>query len=223
MRVDLFKEGAQEHTNQRGIDYYSISADVANSHDPNMMLESSDAANECDYRNGRIHYTVKFQNEGTGPTSYVRVECQLDDKVDMDRISGITFPDFFQTHSAGTIVNSHDPGAGGIYFIDKPNRRIIFEMHDLRLESVNDPNLTNLELARDQVEFDILVKNNYVFGPATRAISAIYFDKNDPIETNEVETICGDPIPESQGGGFQKLINTQIDKQEIKPERVRRQ
>lgn len=223
MRVDFLRGSAQEHSNRPGIDFYSIAADVAHSHDPNMMLESSDAENECDYRNGKIHYTVKFQNEGTGPTSYVRVECQLDDKVDMDRISGIEFPDFFTTHSAGTIVNSHDPGAGGIYYIDKPNRKIIFEMHDLRLESVNDPNLTNLELSRDQVEFDILVKSNYVFGPSTNAISAIFFDKNDPIETNEVQTVCGDPVPENQGGGFQRLIDTQIEKQEIKQERLRRQ
>ncbi|MFK7784846.1 MAG: hypothetical protein AB8B56_07015 [Crocinitomicaceae bacterium] len=223
LRVDLYKGRAQEHTNQMGIDYYSLSANVAHSHDPNMMLESSDAQNECDYRNGKIHYTVKFQNEGTGPTSYVRVVCQLDNKVDMDRISGIEFPDFYSTHSAGTIVNSHDPGAGGIYHIDKTNRRIIFEMHDLRLESVNDPNLTNLELSRDQVEFDILVKSNYVFGPATMAVSAIYFDKNDPIETNEVQTICGDPVPENQGGGFQELIDTQIKKEEMKTEeRLRR-
>ena len=141
----------------------------------------------------------------------------------MDRISGIEFPDFYATHSAGTIVNSHDPGGGGIYHIDKANRRIIFEMHDLRLESVNDPNLTNLELSRDQVEFDILVKSNYVFGPATTAVSEIYFDKNDPIETNEVQTVCGDPVPENQGGGFQKLIDIQIKKEEIrKEERLRR-
>ena len=203
MRVDLLKGNSQEHMNQLGQDYFMIHPSVAHSHDPNLMLQHSDAKNRCDYRNGRIHYTVKFQNEGTGPTNYVRVECQLDDKVDLNAISGLVFPDFYTTNQSGTIVGSNDPGAGALYHIDRVNRVITFEMHDLRLESINDPNLTNLELARDQIEFDILVKNNYVFGPATVAQSVIFFDKNDPIETNQVETICGDPLPKDKGGGFQ--------------------
>ena len=149
----------------------------------------------------------------------MRVECQLDDKVDLNTVTGIELPDFFTTHSAGTITGQHDPGAGAIYHIDRPNRRIIFEMHDLKLETINDPNLTNLELARDQVEFDLLVKNNYVFGPATVAQSVIFFDKNDPIETNQVETICGDPLPLDRGGGFQKI--QKFEKLEMKQEQLR--
>lgn len=204
MRVDILKGNSQEHTNQPGQDYFLIRPTVAHSHDPNLMIEHSEAKNRCDYRSGRIHYTVKFQNEGTGPTNYVRVECQLDEKVNLNAISGIVFPDFYTTHQSGGITGVNDPGAGAVYYIDHASRRIIFEMHDLRLETINDPNLTNLELARDQIEFDILVKNNYVFGPATAAQSLIYFDRNAPIETNQVETTCGDPLPLSQGGGFQK-------------------
>lgn len=205
-RVDLLKGRSQEHGNQLGMDFFTIQPSVANSHDPNMMIEHSEAENTCDYRNGKIHYTVKFQNEGSGPTQYVRVECMLDDKVNMASISELNFPDFFGgVFRNGTIQGTHIPGAGAIYHIDRTNRTITFEMHDLRLQTIADPNLTNLELARDQIEFDIQVKSNYVFGPATVAQSAIYFDENDPIETNQVETVCGDPVPLGQGGGFQEI------------------
>ena len=97
-----------------------------------------------------------------------------------------------------------------IFNIDHVNRVVTFEMHDLELQSINDPNLTNLELARDQIEFDILVKGNYVFGPATVAQSDIYFDQNAVIQTNQVQTVCGDPLPSNKGGGFQQVQNTQI-------------
>lgn len=205
-RVDMLKGRNQEHSNVEGIDFYTIHPVVANSHDPNLMIEYSDAENNCDYRNGTIHYTVKFQNEGSGPTRYVRVECQLDDKVNMNSISDLVFPEFYRgMFQDGTIRGSYDANAGGIYHIDRTNKTITFEMHDLVLQTIADPNLTNLELARDQIEFDIKVKNNYVFGPATVAHSAIYFDENDPIETNQVETICGDPVPLGQGGGFQPI------------------
>ncbi len=218
MRVDLFKGNSQENANQLGQDYFAISPSVAHSHDPNLMLQHSTAQNECDYRNGKIHYTVKFQNEGTGPTRYVRVECQLDNKVNLNSISGITFPDFYSSHNSGNIAGQLDTGAGAVFHIDHTNRVITFEMHDLKLETINDPNLTNLELARDQIEFDILVKSNYVFGPATVAVSEIFFDRNDSIETNEVQTVCGDPLEINNGGGFQRV--QKLEKHELKQERV---
>lgn len=212
IRVDLLKGTSDENANVPAIDYYMIRPAVANSHDPNQMIQHSTAKNECNYRNGKIHYTVKFQNEGTGPTSYVRVECQLDDKVNLNEISGIQFPNFYSAHTTNGAAGQLSSGAGAIFNIDRVNRVVTFEMHDLKLESINDPNLTNLELARDQIEFDILVKGNYVFGPATIAQSNIYFDQNSPIETNEVQTVCGDPLPESRGGGFQKVEDIRIEK-----------
>lgn len=205
MRVDLINNNIEIGDPVSGQDFFMISAAVAHSHDPNLMLERSEAKHQCDYRDGKIHYTVKFQNVGDGPTSYVRVECLLDDKVNMSSIDGIEFPDNYSTQSQGLIVGSNEGHLGAIYSIDHVNRIITFEMHNLVLQGTGDPDLVDLELSRDQIEFDILVKNNYVFGPATVAESIIYFDNNDPIETNKVETICGDPLPVGKGGGFQPV------------------
>ncbi len=217
MRVDMIRKGSDIKDPVSGIDYSMISATVAHSHDPNMMVEHSDANSQCDYRNGEIHYTVKFQNVGEGPTSYVRVECFLDDKVNMASIDGIEFPDNYRTHNSGTIQGEYGQGLGAIYSIDIANKKITFEMHDMVLQGTGDVNLMDLELSRDQIEFDIRVKHNYVFGPGTVARSVIYFDTNEPIETNQVETICRDPISIGKGGGFQKLKDTK--KEEFKEER----
>lgn len=221
MRVDLINGSGEVEEPKSGEDFYMINATVAHSHDPNMMLESSDAKNQCDYRNGTIHYTVKFQNVGEGPTSYIRVECYLDDKVDMSSITEIEFPDFYASSQARTILGSYSRGAGAIYQIDAVNRKITFEMHDLRLLGTGDADLVNLELSRDQIEFDIRIKSNYVFGPATVAQSVIYFDSNDAIETNQVETVCGDALPIGRGGGFQKVKGFKdVKKTPMKEERL---
>lgn len=211
MRVDLSFEKLDLPSNS-GQSYFEIQPSVAHSHDPNLMLGSSDAQNQCDYRNGKIHYTIKFQNTGDGPTHYVRVECFLDDKVDLSKITGITFPDFYSSYGPGQVVGSHNGGTNALYEIDRVNRKITFEMHGLTLYGTGDPNINDLELTRDQVEFDILMKSNYVFGPATVAHSDIYFDGHDPITTNEVSTICGDPLPETNGGGFQNVKPSLWDK-----------
>lgn len=205
MRVDMIRKGTDIKDPISGIDYSTISATVAHSHDPNMMVQHSDADSQCDYRNGKIHYTVKFQNVGEGPTSYVRVECFLDDKVNMSSIDGIVFPDMYAAFNPGTIQEEYVQNAGAIYSIDVANKKVTFEMHDLVLQGTGDVNLKDLELSRDQIEFDILVKNNYVFGPGTLASSTIYFDENEPIETNQVETVCGDQLSPANGGGFQKI------------------
>lgn len=205
MRVDLGFNDIKLPANS-GQGFFEIQPAVAHSHDPNLMLESSEAKNQCDYRNGKIHYTIKFQNTGDGPTSYVRVECFLDNKVDMNSITGISFPAAYSSNysrAAATGFGSSNSVIANCE-IDRVRRKIIFEMHGLVLYGTGDPNVTDLEITRDQVEFDILVKSNYIFGAATVAYSDIYFDGHDPITTNEVATICGDPNL-GVGGGFQDV------------------
>jgi hypothetical protein len=76
-------------------------------------------------------------------------------------------------------------------------------MHDIKLYSSIDPNLPRIDMARGQIEFDVQVKDNYIFGKPVVAHSDIFFDKNPPISTNVVKTGCDEPIPIIKGGGFQ--------------------
>ena len=204
LRVDFYRFNIPENA-AMGRDFYTISPTVAHSHDPNQMIEHSTAKNQCDYRGGKIHYTVKFQNEGEGRTRYIRVECHLDDKVDLESITGIKVPACFDSCAAGPIYGRYNSNTKNCSFwsVDHSTRILTFEMHNIYLYNVNDPNLPSIDMARDQIEFDILVKDDYLFGPPVLAYSKIYFDKNDAIVTNICETGCSSPVPLDQGGGFQ--------------------
>ncbi len=213
MVIELRRAG-WEIQNIEGVDFFHISPKVAYSHDPNQMIEHSNARNQCDYRGGKIHYTVKFQNEGEGKTCYVRVECHLDDKVDLSSITGIKVPDCFDSCARGPIYKRYNSSGGFCSFwsIDSSTRVLTIEMNNLVLFNINDANLPCLDRARGQIEFDILVKDDYLFGPPVLAYSKIFFDKNEPIITNIAVTGCLAPVPLDQGGGFQSLEDSVICK-----------
>lgn len=211
MFVYRYIEGSAENSGMQGYDYFTIAPAVARSHDPNVMIAQSDAKNKCDYRGGNIHYTVKFQNDGDGSTHYVRVECHLDDKVDLNSITNVKVPSRFyqscvqcdESDTTNQIRGSFMNGCGAVWAIDFDRRMLIVEMHNIKLYSSTDPNLPRIDMARGQIEFDVQVKDNYVFGVPVIAHSEIFFDKNDPIATNVVKTGCDEPVSLINGGGFQ--------------------
>lgn len=178
------------NTGTPGIDFFKVAPVVANSHDPNMMIADSDARYKCDYRGGNVHYTVKFQNDGEARTHYVRVECHLDDKLDLSSIDGIRVPKRFSACFPDSIRRGYEDKCGAIWSVDRDTRILTIEMHDLRLFSSTDPRLPRIDLARGQIEFDISVNNNYVFGIPVVSHAEIFFDSNSAIVTNDAETGC---------------------------------
>jgi hypothetical protein len=205
MRVDYIHPHNTNPGGEIGTNYFPISPAVAHSHDPNLMLEHSDVKTHCDYRGGNIHYTVKFQNEGSGPTKYVRVVCHFDDKVDLHKITGIKVPKYFQgvCRTDNNIRMTYDKSVGAIHSIDYVKRTLTIEMHHLILETINDSDVPFLDMTRDQIEFDILVSDNYLFGPPVLSYSEIFFDREAAIITNIAKTGCASAIPLDAGGGFQ--------------------
>lgn len=189
----------------------AVAPAVAQSHDPNLMIaEKTDTIIDCDYRGGNIHYTVKFQNDGAARTNYVRVESYLDEKVDLNSILDVKVPVKFYPHGSWkcrdtTIIihYKHAANRGAVWEIDYNRRMLIVEMHDLHLYHSSDPNLPRIDMARGQIEFDVKVKDHYIFGKPVVAHSKIFFDRNPPISTNTVKTGCDSSISLIEGGGFQ--------------------
>ncbi len=206
VKADLLIDGQNNNEGfVKGYNTYSIQPDVVTSHDPNVMIEQSDAASQCDYSGQPIDYTVKFQNSGEGPTRYVKVTCFLDDKVDLNTITDVTFPPIFQGSQImqGNLKGIDNAQNEAIWKIDHTNKTLTFEMHDLILRSTNDSSCQDLETTRAEVAFKINVKSNYIFGDPVVAYSEIIFDENDIIATDSVFTVCMDPLPMDDGGGFQ--------------------
>lgn len=186
-----------------GVTYSSVTVNIAESHDPNQMLAYDEAKFDCDYGGKAIDYVVQFQNVGKVSTNYVKVVCHLDEKLDFNSIDNVNFkiPDVYQ----GVISTAQNAGNNpqrATYEIDAANHILTFDFFGLFLLSPEDPNCTNLDLTRDQVEFTINLLPNYRFGDPVVSSAEIIFDINPSIVTNETAVICGDPLPLNNGGGF---------------------
>ena len=123
---------------------------------------------------------LKFQNDGDAPTDYVRVECYLDDKVDLNSIDNITVRSrVYQSCDADQqIQGRYVDTCGAIWELNYDTRVLTVEMHNIKLWSSMDPGLPRIDLARGQIEFDVKVRDNYIFGTPVIAHSEIYFDEN---------------------------------------------
>lgn len=220
-RVDLNFKG-KESPPKQGVTYDIIEVIVADSHDPNKMVEHSNASNLCDFGGETIKYIVEFQNDGDTTTKFVSVTTFLDSKLNIKSINSIIAPKEYggMPVEPGNLHGQYQANAGAIYHIDMKKRTITFEFHDLVLRSTQDPSCKNLDLTRSMIKFSIKVKDNYIFGDAVSSYSSILFDENDPIVTNSVHTICRDPYKMGNGGGFYEQTVTPSKIESIKKNEI---
>lgn len=165
---------------------------VTKSHDPNIMIEESNAQYDCEYGGKMIHYDIHFENIGKGETHYVSVVAQLDKNVNMQSVRNIQFPWQYINPAIhqNQINGGYRAGSGIHYAIDEANHQIIFEFNDLALLSPDYLPGNDLSKARSSVSFDIDVNDGYVFGPPVGAYATIVFDDNPAIVTDTAYTSC---------------------------------
>lgn len=179
---------------------------MRHSQDPNQMSEYSSSSDQnggdvytpCEFGGEKIDYTIDFQNVGEGPTHYIQVVCQLDDKVDLNSIRDVIPPSKYA--SINEVMQPQMPAANEAnYYINHTDKTITFEFQDLKLFGTGDPLCQNLNVTKSSVSFTIDAKPNYVFGPPIISYSTIVFDENDPLVTDTVYTSCNNPV---SPGGF---------------------
>lgn len=179
----------------------SASIKLAASHDPNQVQVSIDTTT-CICGGQELYYEVQFENTGDGQTDYVRIEMQLDSAHDLNSLEMESLPRWFEDISEGEILgyqpNYSGTGKDAYYHIDEANNRVIFEFHNIFLIGLLDTLTSDPSRAKDYISFKIKVKDGYVIGDPITAFASIFFDNNEPVVTNVVETTC--PNPNSTAG-----------------------
>lgn len=193
-QVDLWLDGQEEPgTNYaQGSNFNEIDVEVALSHDPNRMHESSTAKNNCKYGGNKIDYVTEFQNEGETATRFIRLEVQLDKHIELESVEELTFYDASTTTivNLGTLNGRYTQGAGFIYNLDTKRHKLIVELNDAILQGSGDPKIRDFDLTKGFISFTTTVESDFEFGPKIKARTAIIFDQNSPIITDKVTTHC---------------------------------
>lgn len=186
---------------QEGSHLESASLKFAASHDPNSTQVSIDTTS-CACGGQELEYEVQFENTGKGPTRYVRIEMQLDEAHDLSSVELTRFPREFSEITRKPIegIRMYNRGMDAFYQVDEVNNKVTFEFHGLILTGLLDTLLKDPARAKDYIRFKVQVKPNYVIGKAITASADIFFDTNEAVPTNEVETTCLSPV--TDGGSY---------------------
>jgi uncharacterized repeat protein (TIGR01451 family) len=146
----------------------TINVEVIGSFDPNDKLVDQSTMTEAQLLAAEpIEYTIRFQNTGTAPAIFVRIEDELDPNFDLESMKILAYSHPFE-------LELDDSGALQFIFND-----------------INLPDSTHNEPeSHGFVKFSIaLHPDPGLIGTTIENTAAIFFDFNAPIITNTVETI----------------------------------
>ncbi|GGB64868.1 hypothetical protein GCM10007424_00980 [Flavobacterium suaedae] len=144
---------------------YEISQIVTNSYDPNDITVREGASITPEQAEDYLHYTIRFQNEGTANAQIVRIETQLDANLDWD-----TFMPMNSSHSYEIVRDEN----GGLEFI--------FDGIDLPYTDADEAG------SQGYIIYRIKPKSTVELGDSMSATAGIYFDFNEAVMTNTATT-----------------------------------
>lgn len=142
----------------------AFSQEVVNSYDPNdISVLEGETITEVQ-ADGYLHYTIRFQNIGNADAIRVRIENPLDANLDFNTIQ--------------PLASSHD------YHLQRKNGHLTFTFNDIYLpgSQYDEPG------SHGYVTYRIKPKASVGIGDSMSNNASIYFDFNDPINTNTVTT-----------------------------------
>ncbi|MBF01238.1 MAG: hypothetical protein CMP77_14865 [Flavobacterium sp.] len=137
---------------------------VVNSYDPNDIRVHEGASITPEQAEGYLHYTIRFQNEGTANAQNVRIETELDANLDWS-----TFEPIAASHNYVTQRN-------------EDNVEFIFNGIDLPYADMDEPG------SNGWVTYKIKPVSDIALGDSMSATAGIYFDFNEAIITNTATT-----------------------------------
>ena len=178
--------------------FSTISEVVVGSWDPNDKMEARGPRVVYDdfvVSDQWLYYTIRFQNLGTFPATFVRIEDELD--IQLDETS-------FQM-----LRSSHD------YVVTRTENSLEWYFEDINLPAEQD----DAEGSNGFVYFRIQPKPGYTLGDVIPNTAAIYFDFNAPVITNRFETQFVDDalsVAEFDFNGFNMYPNPATDVLTIK-------
>ncbi len=142
----------------------TLTQTVTGSQDPNDKLVSEGETITPEQAANYLHYTIRFQNMGTAPATFIRVEDAIEDQLDIASL---------QIESA-----SHNFTAN----VREHSVEFLFNDINLPAASADEP------ASHGYVSFRIKPKTTVVLGDVIENNAQIFFDFNLPIVTNTVAT-----------------------------------
>jgi len=150
--------------------------EIVTSHDPNKMSSNSTFLNYRLVRYKRPRFKIRFQNNGEGPASTIRLETDIPDMFDKATIRvEDTYPKVKICPKKEVNYSCLDT--------TYTNKQAIFTFKNIYLPGSEQKNVKDYDSTQGFVKYSLKFGKDF-HKQKTKSKTAIIFDKNDPIITN---------------------------------------
>ena len=150
--------------------------EIVTSHDPNKMSSNSTFLNYRFVRLKRPKYKIRFQNNGEGPASTIRLETDIPDMFDK---TTIRVEDMYPKVKICPKKEVQYSCLDTTY----TEKQAIFTFKNIYLPGSEQKNVKDYDSTKGFVKYSLKFGKNF-HKQRTKSQTAIIFDKNDPIITN---------------------------------------
>ena len=150
--------------------------EIVTSHDPNKMSSNSTFLNYRLVKYKRPKFKIRFQNNGEGPASTIRLETDIPDMFDKTSI------EVLDMYPKVKICPKHDVTYSCLD-TTYTAKQAIFTFKNIYLPGSEQKNVKEYDSTKGFVQYRLKFSKDF-HKQKTKSKTAIIFDKNDPIITN---------------------------------------
>lgn len=159
---------------------FELEIEIVSSHDPNAIAVSDNRVNYRFLKRQKLDYKVRFQNNGEGPASTVRLDIEVPEGLNLARMRPVEW------YPACPICPK-TPGTGSCLDTSTTNDGLTFTFRNIYLPGSRQKGVSDKDSTQGFVKYRIepergMPKRSF------RSRAKIIFDKNPPIYTNFSKT-----------------------------------
>jgi len=158
-----------------------LEMEIVTSHDPNKMSSNASLLNYRLVRFKTFKFKIKFQNNGEGPASTIRLETDIPEMFDKQTIEVV------DQYPKCRICPKNEVVAYSCLDTTFTEKQAIFTYKNIYLPGSQQKNVKEYDSTKGFVKYRIKLKKDF-HKQKTKSRTAIIFDKNEPIITNYATT-----------------------------------
>lgn len=157
---------------------HKLDVPIIKSHDPNKMsVRPALADYRIQFKKKKLTYKVQFQNDGEGDAKNIRLEMFFPQQINTRSFQLLNlYPE------CDTCKSPTDLGCYSYEFVDE--NKIVFHFKGIALPGTASPTLTDQDSSKGFIRFT-LETHKKLQKKSLPSYTNIYFDKNEPIRTNQ--------------------------------------
>ncbi|WP_395045612.1 PKD domain-containing protein [Flavobacterium sp.] len=159
----------------------TLEMEIVTSHDPNKMSSNATFMNYRTVRFKTINFKTRFQNDGEGPATMIRLETDIPDMFDKKTLKIVdSYP------KCPICPKGEEVKISCLDTIIK-EKQIHFTFKNIYIPGSQQKNVTEKDSTKGFVKYSMKFAKDF-HKEKTRSKTAIIFDKNDPVITNYATT-----------------------------------